>query len=71
MIRNLFDDVQATIDSSCSQTSSSLESTSGMCNTVHGQCPKCKGQMTKASILGNEQVHYCTQCRVSSPILQE
>ncbi len=47
------------------------ESTSGaMDNSKEGICPKCKSQMGTGIASKNEVVWYCTNCRVSSPMLK-
>jgi hypothetical protein len=40
-------------------------------NTVAGTCPKCQTGMSKQKLgqsMGNQEVFFCTTCRVAEPI---
>jgi acetyl-CoA carboxylase beta subunit len=66
----IFDPLEAAQAKAQVQQSTSLESNSrAMDNSDPSKCPKCTQGMVLQGLNANEQVHYCTKCRVSSPQL--
>lgn len=67
---NILDDVEIDVKPQPSEeSSSSMTSESGiLTNDTHGECPKCQGTMGKARLASDEEVYYCKNCRVSSPL---
>lgn len=65
---NILDDVKLPSEETTSE--STMKSESGiLTNDVFGQCPKCTNAMGKARLgTTNEEVYYCKNCRVTSPI---
>lgn len=50
-----------------SPAASPLVSESALFNEVVGTCPKCETQMSTSTIANNDQVFFCTKCRVALP----
>lgn len=48
----------------------SMEGTAAVSNSKDGVCPKCSRSM-EIAFIPNGKVHYCTNCRVSSPMAEE